>query len=108
MIPASVAVGPYVYSIQVVYEIEHEDGPDRMMLGDTSKRLQRIRIADWTSQGPDQQRDTVWHETMHAIFEFMQLHHDFDESEERIISALATGTLDVLRRNPELVQYLTG
>lgn len=57
-----------------------------------------------------QERDTVLHEVMHAIFSEMGLTTDFKEEneEEKIVRCMATGLLAVLRENPALVKYLTG
>jgi hypothetical protein len=55
-----------------------------------------------------QKRDTLLHEAMHGIFSETALTMDFkdDDDEERIIRRMATGLLQVLRANPELVAYI--
>jgi Zn-dependent peptidase ImmA (M78 family) len=63
----------------------------------------RIDIA--RDQQPIDEADTVLHEVMHAV-----LHHqgreDGGEVEETYVRALATGTLLMLRSNPELAAWL--
>jgi Zn-dependent peptidase ImmA (M78 family) len=64
--------------------------------------------------GPDQQRDTVLHELLHALFYAMNAKailpkeegSDSKELEEKIIFSLATRLLELLRDNPKLVGYL--
>jgi len=67
----------------------------------------RLEIA--TPQTAVNLRDTVLHEIMHAILA-KQGHtgscFDSDETEERYISALATGVIGVLQDNPELAAWL--
>lgn len=52
-------------------------------------------------------RDTVLHETLHAAFNAAGLEKVDDDLEEQIVRPVATVLLDVLRRNPELVKFLT-
>jgi hypothetical protein len=60
-------------------------------------------------QGPHQERDTVLHETLHAILRMTGHKEDFKshESEETTIYAMSTALLGVLRGNPHLVDWLT-
>jgi len=52
---------------------------------------------------PELERDTVLHETIHAIDYVLQL-----ELTERQVSVLASGLLAVLKANPSLAPYLVG
>lgn len=57
-------------------------------------------------------RDTLLHEVLHAVWMRAGLQTDFDHVEkdspgERIINVVATGLLQVLRDNPQFVEYLT-
>jgi hypothetical protein len=103
--PEILHVGPYRYTVTLKDKIK-SGGVDRIRLGETHRPKGTIKLN--RNQSEDQLRDTMWHETMHAVFEHMQLNPALEEEEEKIVSALATGTLDVLRRNPELVSYLVG
>ena len=49
--------------------------------------------------------DTVMHELLHDIFKTFALKDEDDE--ERIVSALATGLVGVLRDNPNFATWLT-
>lgn len=59
----------------------------------------RLEVA--TYQCEDQRRDTLLHETMHAVDH--EMHCALSEAQ---IRRMATGLLAVLRQNPELSQYL--
>lgn len=50
------------------------------------------------------ERDSVLHETMHAILR--QQGREYKPAEEVYVTALATGLLGVLRSNPAFAQYL--
>lgn len=50
-------------------------------------------------------QDTLLHEALHAILR--QQGHAYDEHEERLVGALATGLVAVMHDNPKLVEYLT-
>lgn len=50
------------------------------------------------------ERDTAFHESMHAVLR--QQGHVYKPVEEVYVRALATGVLGMLRSNPAFVQYL--
>lgn len=54
-----------------------------------------------------QARDTTMHEALHAIVDLTGLNHAWGDSEEDFICRLSPAILDLLRRNPKLVAYLT-
>ena len=103
-LPTHVQIGPFTYSLEVSAE--------------------RARDADitygWTDVAhaalvfnPDQHdmqmRDTVLHEVLHAILDQLAVSKGLldHEEEERLVHPLSTVLLDTLRRNPQLVAYLT-
>lgn len=97
-LPKSIQVGPYTLTI------EERTGDE---LGTFHGESQRIEVSP--HQGADSQADTVLHEVLHACFHVAGLRKDFPEpKEERLVSALSSLLLDTLRRNPQLVAYLTG
>jgi hypothetical protein len=59
--------------------------------------------------GPDVERETVLHEAMHAIYFQsglrLQSWHK-DKVEEQLIWAMAKGVIELLRNNPEMVEYI--
>lgn len=53
---------------------------------------------------PIEERDTVLHEVMHAVWATMDIgHHKF---EEHVVRKMATGLTIVLQENPGFAQYL--
>jgi hypothetical protein len=73
-----------------------------------------IRLRAGDESQPMNQRDSLLHEAIHATID---LYGYLGQGEtdvwrtprmfERVIEVLGTGLLDVLRRNPDLVEYLT-
>lgn len=63
----------------------------------------RLSIRYNPEQDFRQLRDTVWHETLHACEAFMGIH----KVSEADLTRLATASLNVLRDNPALVEFLT-
>lgn len=57
------------------------------------------------SQTPIEEADSILHEVLHAIRYSMKVDIDPD-TEELVVSALATGLLGVLQDNPEFAQWL--
>lgn len=67
--------------------------------GETNHRSLQIELD--ADQVEAQKRDTLLHETLHAIDYAMHL-----ELDERQVHALAAGVLCVMRDNPELIDWL--
>jgi len=76
-------------------------------LGCLQLSQQRIAIRD--GQAPNAERDTLLHEVLHSILHMTSAVSVFKhaEREEVVVNALAVGVLDVLRRNPAFVTWLT-
>lgn len=63
---------------------------------------------------PDVQRQTLWHEVLHALAEAVMGSPDWrglgtekDDREEAVVRIIESPTMLVLRDNPDLVKYLT-
>lgn len=109
-IPSSIQVGPFRYRI--------ESDPDEFQ-----KRQRKVGGADATGfccndesliyidtedVSEQAQRDIVLHEMLHACLYVSGLHGEGRKlDQEEFISRSASILLDALRRNPELVAYLT-
>lgn len=105
--PSSVVVGPYTYSVVVdeaaVHAASYEEG--RPLSGISDHAAQTIALHP--DLGPDALADILLHEVLHA--ELAQLDHNLPRDvEERIVTYLGAHLLDTLRRNPQLVEFLTG
>lgn len=66
----------------------------------------QAKILVMKGQTKDQLRDTVLHEVLHAICFNYGVPTTDDETEEAILKTLTPVLLDVLCRNPELVDLL--
>jgi len=64
------------------------------------------RIALRSYMSPDREREVMLHESLHTVVELTGMPFK-DEDEERLVSALTGPLLDLLRRNPKLVAFLT-
>ena len=97
--PSKVVVGATRFAIELTADLEG--------YGDTTIAKSRIRV----QKGMDvhAERDTVMHEVLHALLENVGLAYEMreDDYEEKVVRRLAPALLDLLRRNPRLVQYLT-
>ena len=103
------------------FRVEEVDDPTEALgrhgsdnpVGQTDLDRGRIRIRGKAEHGPDQQRDTLLHEIVHAVLILADTHDipgtfKNERERERSVSVLATHLLDAFRRNPKLVDYLTG
>lgn len=110
--PKRVQVGPYRVQI-LIDEHAHNAAQARAaasLYGHWDPERLEITVKPGLPQ--DQEADTVLHELFHAMTDATALTASpggplaEEESSEPVVSALATATLDLLRRNPELVRYL--
>ena len=96
--PRSVRVGPHVYSVTT--EQRHSDD-----YGETQIDRCEIRLAG--KQGPSQLRETLLHESLHAMTSLAGLRVEWGEDrDESCVTRLAPILLDFLRRNPRVVEFL--
>jgi hypothetical protein len=106
--PKKVQVGPITFAIDISLEAgliakTREQKPTTV--GHIDHNEQRIYIDG--AQGPDQIRDTLLHEVLHALWGTCGLYvTEAGDHEELIVAMTASLLLDTLRRNPELVAYL--
>lgn len=98
--PANIQVGPQTYHLAKVAHLA--DTHDKW--GITSHGHSEIQIC--ADQEASKERVTVLHEALHAVW-FNAGDRRDKQDEEGAIRILASGLLDTLRRNPELVAYLT-
>lgn len=99
---SKIKVGPFRYTIKHSNEIPAERD------GQCTPYLQQILVG--LNLAPDYERDTVLHESLHAIIAHTILERMEpwdDKIEEAVVRSLAPGLLQLLRDNPKLVEYLT-
>ena len=71
--------------------------------GITNNANQDIYVED--QQSPIEEADTVFHESLHGVCYSMKLGLNH-ETEEKVVSTLATGILGMLQDNPEFAAWL--
>ena len=105
--PDTVQVGPYTVTL-----VEDQAAIDRRsveergrLLGHYDECTTTITLApDLT---PDIRAETILHELLHAITAMTGLANELEDDDEKIVRRLSPALLDMLRRNPALVEYLT-
>ncbi len=106
-LPKRIQVGPFTYTVVV-----DKAAMDALCRAGRTELLGRCDEAQLTihvepDQADGQKRDTVLHETLHALVASTGLAEQLDgDLEELIVRALSTAVLDTLRRNPKLVAFL--
>lgn len=96
--PAAVKIGPYQIRIAQLSRSDAETD-----WGNFSARSQQISLSD---SFPTRQieAETVLHEILHALW--WSMHVKQKDGEERIVSALGVGVAQIVRDNPELIDWL--
>lgn len=107
--PAGVVVGPFRYAVVVdkdaIARASHADGGGSLS-GQTDK--DRLTIVIDPDQADDQLADTVLHECLHAVMGLVGADVELGvEKEEQLVRRVSPVLLDLLRRNPKLVAWLT-
>lgn len=105
--PSKVQVGPFTYTVSSnEAEMAAAVREDRKeMFGRTDHVALHIILEP--SQSEARMRDTVLHEVLHTLTTLTGLDIELGQDEEGAVNRLAPALLDVLRRNPALVDYLT-
>lgn len=90
----------------VDHEWVHEGGMD--VLGTCDRDGQTIEV-ETEGIGFDKRRETLLHESLHALIAMTGLSKDaLDDREENVVNRLAPALLQFIRDNPTLYSYLTG
>lgn len=104
--PKKIRVGPYVYKVTCDRTTMNarcrNEGTD--LMGSSEHRTLTIDIDP--DQAAGQQRDTVLHEVLHTISEMTGLALVWGKDDEDFVRRISPALLDVLRRNPKLVEFL--
>lgn len=98
-LPKIIKVGYHNYSVVEWTDIEVELSGT---WGQCDKNKKVIYIC--TSAKPKVVADILIHECFHAIWEFFNLEEE--ESEEKAISILSSGLVDLLARNPKVLEFI--
>ena len=103
--PKRVTIGASSWTVRVTEQID-ASADDK--LGITNGRRSEIQIT--SVQSPSSMRDTLLHELLHALCYESGLSPAMgiaEDDEERMIRILTPSLLLLLRRNPQLLAYLT-
>lgn len=97
-LPRSIRIGPLDFKIVKLGEQEA-----KQVYGFLSSDKQTLGLAP-TFASDAQMADTVLHEVLHGIFHTSNIKGR--DGEERVVSALATGLIQVFRDNPKFLKWL--
>lgn len=112
--PTSIVVAGHTFDVRVVTDPTeglHRQS-DRHKIGITDVEAGRIVVRGGIEQSVHNVRDTLLHEVIHAVLSLTSLDGQTDvfktdRMSERVVEVLTIHLLDTMRRNPELVAYLT-
>lgn len=106
--PQHLQVGPYRYRVTTDEDaIAHKSVEQQTtLLGHTDPNALVI-LLNLGKSAPGNERDTLLHECLHALFAQTGQATDMQDDEEQFVRRLTPALLDLLRRNPRLVAYLT-
>jgi hypothetical protein len=100
-LPEGVRIGPYDYTIRAMDRIEVlESGA----MGMCDEEFNVISLA--VDSQPIHLAETVIHEILHALWGAADLPDEGPVDEERIVTALAKGILQVARDNPAVLAFI--
>lgn len=102
--PKTIQIGPHVYTVKLR---KHLSLPDRV--GETTVPTGQIWLRS-KMQSPSILRDTLLHELLHCIINNGAAKTAIDLSdadEEKLICAITSQLLMLIRYNPELIEFLT-
>lgn len=97
-LPKKVKIGPYDYAIVSLDKSDAEEN-----YGTFASEEQEIRLRD-SFKSSHMMADTLLHEILHGIWFVHGI--VVRDGEERVIGQMATGLTQVLRDNPDLVEFL--
>lgn len=97
-LPRTIRVGPYAYKVVLT----PEGGSDLGLCVSDALKLHIQR-----GQPHDSERETLFHELLHASLRFSGAHRALgDDLEEQVVRAMSPILLDILLRNRQVREYL--
>lgn len=100
-LPKVIYVGPHDYDVQTKKHLD--------LLGETDNSNTAITLK--ARQSRTSMQDTILHEALHAIVFNSGLFKTLDldnETEEKLVVTISPWILQLIKDNPELVQFLQG
>lgn len=102
-LPKAVVSGPHIFTVREAKDIRDKD--DCCLLGDVNYNQMVIRIEQQLCIS--KKREALLHEITHSIFRTADIDRELGpEKTDSEIFRIVPLFLDVLRRNPKLVEYL--
>ena len=99
---SSVKIGPFNYPVSIVENLHDFDGNQKVPLwGHIKHSALSIELSDILCE--DRSIQVLWHEILHGV-----LNQASQDQPEEIIDALATGIVQILRDNLDLIELTVG
>lgn len=109
LLPASIVIAAVEYTVtadQALIDAASVEA-EASLRGETDHERQTIVVAP--DLAPGRLAETLLHEVIHCITECAGINAELGAvEEEKIVRRVAPLLLDVIRRNPDLIAYLTG
>lgn len=107
-LPDHVLVGPYRYELAADKAQINQRSVDGSMFLRGETDYHALLIVVDPDLAPTKLAETILHEVLHTVTSMCGVIDDIgSKEEERYVARLAPALLDVLRRNPDLVAFLT-
>lgn len=103
-LPDEVVIGPLTYRVTTDRATINQAAVDSQLTFYANIRFGETDILIDDKQTPAHQRMTLLHEVLHGCFHVTMLDKKWEETAVRLLTG---PLLDTLRRNPELVAFLT-
>lgn len=103
-IPQVLHLGPHVY------ELRSDTDTARLLRDEDARgdsRPDQLLIRIDTDRPHTGVAETLLHEALHCVWHQTSLRVDLCDDEEKAVTALAPLLLELMRRNPDLVAFLT-
>lgn len=94
--PERVVIGPLEYQVKIVKNLRSDD--NKRLAGMINGPEATIYLTE--EQSPQFARIVLWHEMIHGILDAAGFQAEHNEA---VVDALAHGLVDVILRNPDLI-----
>lgn len=110
-VPKRVRIGPFTYAILTDVAVIDRSSVENGDVRDGEFDHDKARILVRKGLAKDTTAEILLHETLHALTQFTGLDQELEVlergTEEKVVRRLAPALLDAIRRNPQLVRFLT-
>jgi hypothetical protein len=107
-LPKRIKMGPYTFKVTTDPAVlDAVAGSSGHVAGFSTLTAELIGIGDSNLHSHAYKADTLLHELVHMAFSVNGFGFESTEAEEKVVLALTTNLLHMLRENPAVVTYLT-